>query len=53
MAGAYERRAKELADRKTGDAFESDTAGGTVPAGYENIVSSYFKAVAEESSIKR
>ena len=53
LAGAYERRAKELADRKTGDAFESDTAGGTVPAGYENIVSSYFKAVAEESSIKR
>ena len=53
LAGAYERRAKELADRKTGDAFESDTAGGTVPAGYADIVSSYFKAVAEESSIKR
>ena len=53
LAGAYERRAKELADRKTGDAFESDTAGGTVPAGYADIVSRYFKAVAEESSIKR
>lgn len=53
LAGAYERRAKELADRKTGDAFESDTAGGTAPAGYADIVSSYFKAVAEESSIKR
>jgi len=53
LAGAYERRAKELAERKTGDAFESDTAGGTVPVGYENIVSSYFKAVAEESSKKR
>jgi hypothetical protein len=53
LAGAYERRAKELAERKTGDAFESDTAGGTVPAGYENIVSSYFKALAEESSRKK
>ena len=53
LAGAYERRAKELAERKTGDAFESDTAGGTVPAGYADIVSRYFKAVAEESSIKR
>ena len=52
LAGAYERRAQELAERKTGKAFESDTAGGTVPAGYENIVSSYFKAMAEESNKK-
>jgi hypothetical protein len=52
LAGAYERRAQELAERKTGNAFESDTAGGTVPAGYENIVSSYFKAMAEESNKK-
>ena len=49
LAGAYELRAKELAERKTGEAFESDTAGGAVPAGYEDIVSSYFRAVAEES----
>jgi len=53
LAGAYVRRAKELADRKTSDAFESDTAGGTLPAGYTDIVSRYFKAVAEESSTKR
>jgi hypothetical protein len=52
LAGAYERRAQELAERKTGNAFEADTAGGTVPAGYENIVSSYFKAMAEESNKK-
>ena len=52
LAGAYERRAQELAERKTGNAFEADTAGGTVPAGYENIISSYFKAVAEESNRK-
>jgi hypothetical protein len=52
LAGAYERRAQELAERKAGNAFEADTAGGTVPAGYENIVSSYFKAMAEESNKK-
>ncbi|MFC1601027.1 hypothetical protein ACFL34_01595 [Candidatus Sumerlaeota bacterium] len=53
LAGAYERRAQELAAGKYNDAYDADTAAGMVPAGYEVIVSSYFKAVAEESAKQR
>ena len=49
LAGAIERRALKQGDGNT-RAFDADTASGTVPAGYETIVSSYFKAVAEESN---
>ena len=50
LASAYELRAQQIADGTFKDAHQSDTTGGTVPAGYENMVSNYFKAVAEESA---
>jgi isopropylmalate/homocitrate/citramalate synthase len=50
LAGAYELRAQQIADGTFKEAHEADTTGGTVPAGYENMVSKYFKAVAEESA---
>ena len=50
LASAYELRAQQIADGTFKDAHQSDTTGGTVPAGYENMVSEYFKAVAEESA---
>jgi hypothetical protein len=53
LASAYELRAQQVADGTFKDAHEADTTGGTVPAGYENMVSNYFKAVAEESSNRR
>jgi len=53
LASAYELRAQQIADGTFKDAHEADTTGGTVPAGYENMVSNYFKAVAEESSNRR
>jgi hypothetical protein len=49
LAGAIERRALKQANGNN-KAFDADTTSGTVPAGYETIVSSYFKAVAEESN---
>ena len=52
LASAYELRAQQIADGTFKDAHQADTTGGTVPAGYENMVSNYFKAVAEES-VKR
>jgi hypothetical protein len=53
LASAYELRAQQIADGTFKDAHQSDTTGGTVPAGYENMVSNYFKAVAEESARKK
>ena len=50
LAGAYELRAQQLADGSYKDGYQADTSGGTVPAGFENMVSNYFKAVAEESA---
>ncbi|MGY8659719.1 MAG: hypothetical protein ACKVKH_13910, partial [Verrucomicrobiales bacterium] len=50
LASAYELRAQQVADGTFKDAHQSDTTGGTVPAGYENMVSAYTKAVAEESA---
>jgi hypothetical protein len=50
LASAYELRAQQVADGTFSEAHQSDTTGGTVPAGYENMVSNYFKAVAEESA---
>ncbi|MFT6576143.1 MAG: hypothetical protein ACJA16_004350 [Akkermansiaceae bacterium] len=50
LAGAYELRAQQIADGSYNDAHQADTSGGTVPAGFENMVSNYFKAVAEESA---
>jgi hypothetical protein len=49
LASAIERRALRQANGNN-KAFDADTVSGTVPAGYETIVSSYFKAVAEEST---
>jgi hypothetical protein len=53
LASAYELRAQQIADGTFKDAHQADTTGGTVPAGYENMVSKYFKAVAEESAKQR
>ena len=53
LAGAYELRAQQIADGTFNDAHQGDTTSGTVPAGYENMVSNYFKAVAEESSKRK
>ena len=53
LAGAYELRAQQLADGSYKDGYQADTSGGTVPAGFENMVSNYFKAVAEESANQR
>ncbi len=53
LASAYELRAQQIADGTFKDAHQGDTTGGTVPAGYENMVSNYFKAVAEESARKK
>ena len=53
LAGAYELRAQQLADGTYKDGHEADTTGGTVPAGFENMVSAYTKAVAEESANQR
>jgi hypothetical protein len=53
LACAYELRAQQVADGTFKDAHQADTTGGTVPAGYENMVSKYFKAVAEESAKQR
>jgi hypothetical protein len=50
LASAYELRAQQVADGTYKDAHEADTSGGTVPAGFENMISNYFKAVAEESA---
>ena len=50
LASAYELRAQQIADGTFKNAHQSDTTGGTVPAGYENMVSAYTKAVAEESA---
>jgi hypothetical protein len=50
LASAYELRAQQVADGTFSEAHHSDTTGGTVPAGYENMVSAYTKAVAEESA---
>jgi hypothetical protein len=49
LARAIERRAQNKVAGNN-KAFDADTASGNVPAGYESIVSSYFKAVAEESN---
>ncbi len=53
LAGAYELRAQQLADGSYKDAHQADTTGGTVPAGFENMVSAYTKALAEESNNQR
>ena len=53
LAGAYELRAQQIADGSYKDAHQADTTGGTVPAGFESMVSNYFKAVAEESANQR
>jgi hypothetical protein len=53
LAGAYELRAQQIADGSYIDAHQADTTGGTVPAGFEDMVSNYFKAVAEESAKQR
>ena len=53
LASAYELRAQQIANGSFNDAHQADTTGGTVPAGYENMVSNYFKAVAEESARKK
>ncbi len=50
LASAYELRAQQVTDGTFSEAHQSDTTGGNVPAGYENMVSNYFKAVAEESA---
>ncbi len=50
LAAAYELRRQQVADGTFSDAHQSDTTGGTVPAGYESMVSAYTKAVAEESA---
>lgn len=50
LAGAYELRAQQIADGTYNDAQQSDTTGDTVPDGFEGMVNSYFKAVAEEST---
>ena len=50
LARAYELRAQQIADGTFKDAHQSDTSGGIVPTGYENMISNYFKAVAEEST---
>lgn len=53
LAGAYEQRAQEIADGTYRDVYEADTSGGTVPAGYEDMVSAFTKALAEESAKQR
>ena len=53
IASAYELRAKQVADGSYKDAHDADTTGGTVPAGFENMVSAYTKALAEESANQR
>jgi hypothetical protein len=47
LATTIERRALEQANNKN-KAFDANTDSGTVPAGYESIVSSYFKALADK-----
>ncbi len=49
LSSAIERRALKQANGNN-KAFDADTVSGTVPAGYETIVSTYFKALAEESN---
>ncbi|MDE0839191.1 MAG: hypothetical protein OSB41_09075, partial [Kiritimatiellae bacterium] len=53
LATAIERQTKEMAERNANDAFDADTSVGMVPAGYDDMVSRYFKAVAEESAKRR
>ena len=53
LAGAIERQENERAERKNNKAFNSDTSVGEVPAGYDTMVSAYYKAIAEESSRRR
>ena len=53
LASAYELRAQQIADGTFKDAHQADTTGGAVVAGYENMVSEYFKAVAEESAKRK
>ena len=53
LAKAYEIRAQEIASGQYNDAHDSNVTGAGVPAGFENMVSKYFKAVAEESDNKR
>ena len=53
LAGAYELRAQQIADGTFKDTRQADTTGGAVAAGYENMVSEYFKAVAEESAKRK
>ena len=53
LATAIERRQTEIDERKRSNAFESDTSVGKVPTGYDDMVSRYFKAVAEESGNRR
>ncbi len=50
LAGAIERQQNEIAERRKGNAFESNTSVGKVPPGYDSMVSAYFTAVADESS---
>jgi hypothetical protein len=50
IARAYEMRAQQVEDGTYSDAHQSDTSGGTVPAGYESMVSAYTKALADESA---
>ena len=51
IAKAYEIRAQQLANGSY-EAHDSNVIGVAVPAGFENMVSDYFKAVAEESNKK-
>ncbi len=37
LAGAYELHAQQIADGTLSDAHQSDTGGGDVPAGYQNM----------------
>ena len=53
LATAIERQENEIAERKINNAFDSDTSVGKVPAGYDNMVSAYYKAIADESSKRR
>ena len=53
LAGAYELRAQEIAAGTFNDTYQADTADGTVPAGFEDMVSAFTKAVAEESANQR
>ena len=53
LAKAYEIRAQEIASGQYNDAHDTNVTGAGVPAGFENMVSKYFKAVAEESDNKR